>query len=73
MNEKKFSFLFQGRVLAFVLATILIPSAPCFVWIRETGGTKMSRNLFPIEQTPTQSPAVDNTELMRVYRSYELF
>ena len=70
MNEKKFSFLFQG--LGFVLATILIRSAPRFVRISETGVTKMCRNIFAIEQTLTQIRTVGDAELMRAHRFYEL-
>ncbi|CAM4843308.1 unnamed protein product, partial [Rotaria magnacalcarata] len=55
LNEKKFSFLFQG--LGFVLATILIRSAPRFIRISETGVTKMCRNIFAIEQTRDASLA----------------
>lgn len=49
MNEKKFSFLFQG--LGFVLAMILIRSAPRFIRISETGVTKMCRNIFAIDRS----------------------
>lgn len=70
MNENKFSFLFQG--LGFVLATILIRSAPRFVRISETGVTKMCRNIFAIEQTLTQIRTVGDAELMRAHRFYEL-
>ncbi|CAF1622935.1 unnamed protein product [Rotaria magnacalcarata] len=70
LNEKKFSFLFQG--LGFVLATILIRSAPRFIRISETGVTKMCRNIFAIEQTLTQIRTVGDAELMRTHRYYEL-
>ncbi|CAF3843763.1 unnamed protein product [Rotaria magnacalcarata] len=70
LNEKKFSFLFQG--LGFVLATILIRSAPRFIRISETGVTKMCRNIFAIEQTLTQIRTVGDAELMRAHRYYEL-
>ncbi|CAF1341274.1 unnamed protein product [Adineta ricciae] len=70
LNEKKFLFLFQG--LGFVLATILIRSAPRFVRISESGVTKMCRNIFAIEQTLTQIRTVGDAELMRAHRYYEL-
>ncbi|UJR07853.1 hypothetical protein I4U23_012136 [Adineta vaga] len=70
LNEKKFSFLFQG--LGFVLATILIRSASRFHRISESGITKMCRNIFTIEQTLTQIRTVGDAELMRAHRYYEL-
>jgi exocyst complex component 4 len=70
LNEKKFSFLFQG--LGFVLATILIRAAPRFNRLSETGVTKMCRNIFAIEQTLTQIRTVGDAELMRAHRYYEL-
>ncbi|CAF4539433.1 unnamed protein product [Rotaria socialis] len=69
LNEKKFSFLFQG--FGFALATILIRSAPRFIHISETGVTKMCRNIFAIEQTLTQIRTVGDAELMRVNRYCE--
>ncbi|CAF1295033.1 unnamed protein product [Rotaria magnacalcarata] len=47
LNEKKFSFLFQS--LGFILATILICSAPHFNHITETDVAKIYRNIFAIE------------------------
>ncbi|CAF3096652.1 unnamed protein product [Rotaria sp. Silwood2] len=70
LNEKKFSFLFQG--LGFVLATILIRSSPRFSHISELGITKMCRNIFAIEQTLTQIRTVGDAELMRAHQYYEL-
>ena len=70
LNEKKFSFLFQG--LGFVLATILIRSAPRFTRISELGVTKMCRNIFTIEQTLAQIRTVGDAELMRAHQFYEL-
>ncbi|CAF3633426.1 unnamed protein product [Rotaria socialis] len=69
LNEKKFSFLFQG--LGFVLATILIRSSPRFNRINTLGVTKMCRNIFSIEQTLTQIQTVGDAELMRAHRYYE--
>ncbi|CAF1123910.1 unnamed protein product [Rotaria sordida] len=70
LNEKKFSFLFQG--LGFVLATILIRSSPRFNRINELGVTKICRNIFAIEQTLTQIRTVGDAELMRAHQYYEL-
>ncbi|CAF1246513.1 unnamed protein product [Rotaria sp. Silwood1] len=70
LNEKKFSFLFQG--LGFVLATILIRSSPRFSRISELGVTKMCRNIFAIEQTLTQIRTAGDAELMRAHQYYEL-
>ncbi|CAF1034598.1 unnamed protein product [Adineta steineri] len=70
LNEKKFSFLFQG--LGFVLATILIRSASRFNRISESGVTKMCRNIFTIEQTLAQIRTVGDAELMRAHQYYEL-
>jgi len=70
LNEKKFSFLFQG--LGFVLSTILIRAAPRFIRISETGITKMGRNIFAIEQTLSHIRAVGDAELMRAHRYYDL-
>jgi exocyst complex component 4 len=70
LNEKKFSFLFQG--LGFVLATILIRSLPRFNRISELGVTKMCRNIFAIEQTLAQIRTVGDAELMRAHQYYEL-
>ncbi len=70
LNEKKFSFLFQG--LGFVLSTILIRSATRFNRISELGVTKMCRNIFTIEQTLSQIRTVGDAELMRAHQYYEL-
>jgi exocyst complex component 4 len=70
LNEKKFSFIFQG--LGFVLSTILIRSAPRFNRISELGVTKMCRNIFTIEQTLSQIRTVGDAELMRAHQYYEL-
>ena len=70
LNEKKFSFLFQG--LGFVLSTILIRATPRFNRISELGVTKMCRNIFTIEQTLSQIRTVGDAELMRAHQYYEL-
>jgi exocyst complex component 4 len=70
LNEKKFSFLFQG--LGFVLSTILIRSSTRFNRISELGVTKMCRNIFTIEQTLSQIRTVGDAELMRAHQYYEL-
>jgi exocyst complex component 4 len=70
LNEKKFSYVFQG--LGFVLSTILIRSASRFNRINELGVTKMGRNIFIIEQTLAQIRTVGDAELMRAHQYYEL-
>ncbi len=70
LNEKKFSFIFQG--LGFVVSTILIRSALRFNRISELGVTKMCRNIFTIEQTLSQIRTVGDAELMRAHQYYEL-
>ena len=69
LNEKKFSFIFQG--LGFVLSTILIRALPRFHHISESGITKMCRNIFSIEQNLTPMRTVGDAELMRAHRFYE--
>ena len=69
LNEKKFSFLFQG--LSCVLSTSLIHGLSRFSRISEVGVTKMCQNIFSIEQTLAQNEIVSDGELIRARRFYE--